>query len=40
MGFFVYILASRRNGTLYVGTQTHLFAIGEGAKPVAPGSKK
>ncbi len=24
------------NGTLYITTQTHLYAIGEGAKPVAP----
>lgn len=28
------------NGTLYVGTQTHLFAIAEGAKPVEAGAKK
>ena len=28
------------NGTLYVTTQTHLFAIAEGAKPVEPGAKK
>jgi len=28
------------NGMLYLGTQTHLFAIGEGAKPVEAGAKK
>jgi outer membrane protein assembly factor BamB len=27
------------NGTLYIGTQTHLFAVAEGAKPVAEAKK-
>lgn len=28
------------NGTLYIASQTHLYAIAEGAKPVASGDKK
>jgi len=27
------------NGTLYINTQTHLYAIAEGAKPVTPAEK-
>jgi hypothetical protein len=28
------------NGTLFIGSQTHLFAIASGAKPVEAGAKK
>ncbi len=38
MGAPVYSTPIVANGTMYVGTQTHLYAIGEGAKPVEPGS--
>jgi hypothetical protein len=27
------------NGTIFITTQTHLYAVAEGAKPVAPGTK-
>ena len=40
MGAPVYSTAVIANGTMLVGTQTHLFAIAEGAKAVAPGEKK
>ena len=40
MGAPVYSTAVVANGTILVGTQTHLFAIAEGAKPVAVGEKK
>ena len=39
MGAPVYSTAVVANGTMYVASQTHLFAIAEGAKPVAPGEK-
>lgn len=39
MGAPVYSTAVVANGTMYIGTQTHLFAIAKDAKPVAPGSK-
>src|SRR6185436_10725626 len=39
VGAPVYSTAVIANGTLYLGSQTHLFAIAEGAKPVAPGEK-
>jgi hypothetical protein len=31
----VYSTAIVANGTMYIGAQTHLFAIGKDAKPVA-----
>ena len=34
MGAPVYSTAIVANGTLYIGTQTHLFAIAKDAKPV------
>ena len=40
MGAPVYSTSVIANGTMYVATQTHLFAIAEGAKPVAAGEKK
>ncbi len=40
MGAPVYSTAIVANGTMYLGTQTHLFAIAAGAKPVEPGAKK
>lgn len=40
MGAPVYSTAIVANGTMYIGTQTHLFAIATGAKPVEPGAKK
>ena len=39
MGGPVYSTPVVANGVLYVGTQTHLFAIAEGAKPLEPGAK-
>ena len=39
MGAPVYSTAIVANGTMYVGTQTHLYAIAEGAKPGNPGAK-
>ena len=39
MGSPVYSTAVVANGTMYLGSQTHLFAIGAGAKPVEPGAK-
>ena len=39
MGFPVYSTPIVANGVLYIGTQTYLMAIGEGAKPVEPGAK-
>jgi len=39
MGAPVYSTAVVANGTIYVASQTHLFAIAEGAKPVAAGEK-
>jgi hypothetical protein len=38
MGAPIYSTPIVANGTMYIGTQTHLYAIGEGAKPVPPGS--
>ena len=35
LGAPVYSTAIVANGLLFLGSQTHLFAIGEGAKPVA-----
>ena len=40
MGAPVYSTAIVANGTMYLGTQTHLFAIAVGAKPIEPGAKK
>jgi len=40
MGSPVFSTPIVANDTLYIGTQTHLFAIGEGAKPVPAGAKK
>jgi outer membrane protein assembly factor BamB len=40
MGAPVYSTPIVANGTLYIGSQTHLYAIAEGAKPVEPGAKK
>jgi len=40
MGSPVFSTPIVANGTLYVGTQTHLFAIGKDAKPVEAGAKK
>jgi hypothetical protein len=34
VGAPVYSTPIVANGTLYIGSQTHLFAIAEGAKPV------
>jgi hypothetical protein len=34
MGAPVYSTPIVANGIMYIGTQTHLFAIGAGAKPV------
>ena len=39
MGAPVYSTPIVANGTMYIGTQTHLFAIAEGAKPVAAEKK-
>ena len=39
MGAPVYSTPIVANGTMYVGTQTHLFAIAEGAKPVTVETK-
>jgi outer membrane protein assembly factor BamB len=39
VGAPVYSTAVIANGTMYIASQTHLFAIGEGAKPAAPASK-
>ena len=39
VGAPVYSTPIVANGVMYVGSQTHLFAIAEGAKPVAPGAK-
>ena len=39
MGAPVYSTPIVANGTMYVGSQTHLFAIAEGAKPVAAEKK-
>ena len=36
----VYSTAIVANNTLYLASQTHLFAIAEGAKPVEPKEKK
>ncbi len=36
----VYSTAIVANGTMYIGTQTHLFAIAKDAKPVEAGAKK
>jgi outer membrane protein assembly factor BamB len=38
MGAPVYSTPIVANGVMYVGTQTHLYAIADGAKPVTPGS--
>jgi outer membrane protein assembly factor BamB len=38
MGAPIYSTPIVANGVMYVGTQTHLYAIAEGAKPVAPGA--
>lgn len=38
MGAPVYSTPIIANGVMYVGTQTHLYAIGEGATPVEPGA--
>ena len=40
MGAPVYSTPIVANGTLYIGSQTHLYAIAEGAKPVEPAAKK
>jgi outer membrane protein assembly factor BamB len=40
MGSPVYSTAIVANGTMYIGTQTHLFAIGKDAKPVAAAAAK
>lgn len=40
MGAPVYSTAIVANGTMYIGSQTHLFAIGKDAKPVTAGAKK
>lgn len=40
MGSPVYSTAIVANGTMYIGTQTHLFAIAKDAKPVEAGAKK
>ena len=40
MGAPVYSTPIVANGTMYIGSQTHLYAIAEGAKPVEPGAKK
>ena len=40
MGAPVYSTPVVANGVMYVGTQTHLFAIATGVKPVEPGAKK
>ena len=40
VGAPVYSTPIVANGVMYVGSQTHLFAIAEGAKPVEPGAKK
>ena len=40
MGGPVYSTPIVANGVMYIGTQTHLFAIAEGAKPVAPGASE
>jgi outer membrane protein assembly factor BamB len=39
MGAPVYSTAVVANGTMYIGTQTHLFAIAKDAKPVEAGAK-
>ena len=39
MGAPVYSTPIVANGVMYVGTQTHLFAIAAGAEPVEPGAK-
>ncbi len=39
MGAPVYSTAIVANGTMYIGTQTHLFAIAQGAKPIEAGAK-
>ena len=39
MGAPVYSTPIVANNVMYVGTQTHLYAIAEGATPVSPGSK-
>ncbi len=38
MGAPIYSTPIVANGVMYVGTQTHLYAIAEGATPVAPGT--
>jgi len=40
VGAPIYSTAIVANNTLYLASQTHLFAVAEGAKPVAPGAKK
>jgi len=40
MGAPVYSTAIVANGMMYIGTQTHLYAIATGATPVEPGAKK
>ena len=40
VGAPVYSTAIVANGALYIGSQTHLFAIASGAKPVEAGAKK
>jgi outer membrane protein assembly factor BamB len=40
VGAPVYSTAIVANGTLFLGSQTHLFAIASGAKPVEAGAKK
>jgi outer membrane protein assembly factor BamB len=38
MGAPIYSTPVIANGTMFIGTQTHLYAVGEGAKVVAPGT--
>jgi hypothetical protein len=40
VGAPVYSTAIVANNTMYLASQTHLFAIGEGAKPVSADAKK
>ena len=39
VGAPVYSTPIVANGVMYIGSQTHLFAISEGGKPVEPGAK-
>ena len=39
LGASIYSTPIVANGVMYIGTQTHLYAVAEGAKPVAAGAK-